>query len=102
MWLVKKISPSLIIQAVSRNQTQPQFLKYLLKIGPKATEIAYSRGARKKSAVEGKAVAPPTLKGLWLLVVAGWRRGNFILAEEHFVSRNKQTKKIAFHTPRNL
>lgn len=81
------------------------------RLGPKAAKIAYSRREGIKSAVEGKAVVPSTLKGLWLLTLVGWRRWNFILAEEHFVLRDKQTKNPkpktskwtkAFHTPRNL
>ena len=57
---------------------------------------AYSRGAERKSTMEGKAVAPPTLKGLWLLVVVGWRKWNFILAEKLFVSmRNRNRNSIS-------
>lgn len=57
---------------------------------------AYSRGVERQSTMEGRAVVLPTLKGSWLLVVLWWRKQNFILAEELFVSmRNRNRNSIS-------
>ncbi|XP_027565005.1 coiled-coil domain-containing protein 152 isoform X1 [Neopelma chrysocephalum] len=49
-------------ESVKEEPTQPVPESFFLRVGPKATEIAYSRGAERKSAVEGKTVVPPILK----------------------------------------
>ncbi|XP_027736705.1 coiled-coil domain-containing protein 152 isoform X4 [Empidonax traillii] len=62
LWLGKRISPSLMSQTLFQNQLS-QFLKVSFKrLGLKVIEIAYSREAERKSALEGKTVVPPILK----------------------------------------
>lgn len=57
---------------------------------------AFSKGAESKSSMEGKALVLPTLKELWLPVLVGCRKWNFILAEEPFVSmRNRNENHIS-------